>query len=93
MTASSSFINPATPSSRRPYPFKAPLLTRFFNVLHYTTVALLVGTSVFLVVNVVGAAKAKKKSFREEQARGMEAAGVIAKEKEELKLNKQYEWK
>lgn len=61
-------------SSTNRFPLKKPFLTRFFNVLHYGTVALLVGSSVFLVANVVGAAKAKKKSFREEQVKAMEAA-------------------
>lgn len=54
-----------------PFPTKKPLLTRFFNVLHYGTVALLVGSSVFLVANVIGAAQAKKKSFREERAKAL----------------------
>jgi uncharacterized membrane protein YadS len=54
-----------------PFPSKKPLLTRFFNVLHYSTVALLVGSSVFLVANVIGAAQAKKKSFREERAKAL----------------------
>lgn len=73
----STIITPTSSSSHHPrpsYPLKKSFLTRFFNVLHYSTVALLVGSSVFLVVNVVGAAKAKKKSFREEQALGKEAA-------------------
>ena len=70
------FTNPATSSSRHSYPLKKPLLTRFFNVLHYSTVALLVGSSLFLTVNVVGAAQAKKKSFRAERARAMEEAAV-----------------
>ena len=54
-----------------PFPSKKPLLTRFFNVLHYSTVALLVGSSAFLVANVIGAAQAKKKSFREERAKAL----------------------
>jgi uncharacterized membrane protein YadS len=54
-----------------PFPTKKPLLTRFFNVLHYGTVALLVGSSVFLVANVIGAAQAKKKSFREERTKAL----------------------
>lgn len=53
---------------------KKPLLTRFFNVLHYSTVGLLVGSSVFLVANVIGAARAKKKSFREEKFKAIAAA-------------------
>lgn len=55
---------------------KRSMFSRFFNVLHYSTVALLVGSSVFLTVNVIGAAKAKKKSFREDRE-----AAILANEK------------
>ena len=51
-------------------PLKKPFLSRFFNVLHYGTVALLISSSLFLMVNVIGAARAKKKSFRNEQIQG-----------------------
>lgn len=60
-----------TTISSPPFPSKKPLLTRFFNVLHFSTVALLVGSSVFLVANVIGAARAKKKSFREDRANAL----------------------
>lgn len=53
---------------------KRPLISRIFNVLHYSTVALLVGSSVFLTVNVIGAAQAKKKLFREERDSALKAA-------------------
>lgn len=68
-----------TSSARRPHQIKPPLLTRFFNVLHYGTVAVLVGSTVFLAINVVGAAQAKKKSFREEQ---VQARLLIEQEQE-----------
>lgn len=72
----------ANPAARRPHhQIKPPLLTRFFNVLHYGTVAVLVGSTVFLAVNVVGAAQAKKKSFREEQ---VQARLIKEQEKENV---------
>ena len=83
-----SFSNTAN-SSRRAYPLKTPLLTRFFNVIHYGTVALLVGSTVFLGVNVVGAAQAKKKSFRAEQAKAMEAIASTEEEVSIMTDNKQ----
>jgi hypothetical protein len=60
------------------------LISRVFNVLHYGTVAVLMGSSVFLVVNVIGAARAKKKAFRAEQIAGKLAA---MKENEENDVN------
>ena len=64
---------------------KRPLISRIFNVLHYSTVALLVGSSLFLAVNVFGAARAKRKSFREERDLAMQAA--IEKQQNNQKEN------
>jgi hypothetical protein len=58
---------------------KRPFISRLFNVFHYSTVALLVGSSLFLTVNVVGAALAKRKSFRAE----IEQARTLAETKAE----------
>lgn len=71
-------------------PFKKPLLSRFFNVLHYGTVALLVGSSLFLVVNVIGAARAKKKSFKEEQIKGKALFELQAEQQQQHQQNAGY---
>lgn len=80
--------NSNTISPPRPYP-KRPLLARLFNVLHYSTVALLVGSTVFLAVNVVGAAQAKKKSFRAEREAAIANHAKESKELEEAEKQKQ----
>lgn len=67
-------------------PLKKPFLSRFFNVLHYGTVALLVSSSLFLVVNVIGAARAKKKSFKEEQIQGKAQFELKAEQQKHQKI-------